>query len=122
MLPKTWGAADPQGAVHAATWRETLRGYDDGAGFLAGQHSNGRMNYAALERAGLLIGTGVIEATAKTLVSVRMKRAGSRFSQHGGQTVLLFRSATASDRFDPLMRELHATYVRNVVEPKKLAA
>lgn len=144
-----WGVGDPQGAVHAATWRETLKEHDDGAdrvlgslryyrdrltiaaarekledviGFLANQHAEGRMNYAALEKEGLPIGTGVIEATAKTLVNVRMKRAGSRFSQHGGQTVLLFRSATASDRFDPLMRELHTTYRGNVVEPKKRAA
>jgi len=144
-----WGTSDPQGAVHAATWRETLKEYDDGAdrvlgslryyrdrltttaareklesviGFLAGQHANGRMNYAALQRENLPIGTGVIEATAKTLVNVRMKRAGSRFSQHGGQSVLLFRCATGSDRFDPLMRELHATYRGKVVEPKKRAA
>ena len=28
-----------------------------------------------------------IEAAGKTTVAVRMKRAGARFSQHGGQTV-----------------------------------
>lgn len=54
-------------------------------GFLANQHAEGRINYAALEKEGLPIGTGVIEATAKTLVNVRMKRAGSRFSQQGGK-------------------------------------
>lgn len=144
-----WGAGDAQAAVHAATWRETLQRHTDGADrvlgslryyrdrldtasareklqgvidFLAKQHAHGRMNYAALETEGLPIGTGVIEAAAKTLVNVRMKRAGSRFSQHGGQAVLLFRAATASDRFDPLMRELHLTYRRDVVEPTKRAA
>ncbi len=143
-----WAAGDPQAAVHAATWRETLKSYDDGADrvlgslryfrdrlptaaratklqdvitFLAGQHAKGRMNYVALAREGLPIGTGVVEAAAKTLVNVRMKRAGSRFSQHGGQSVLLFRTATASDRFDALMRELHATYRGSVVEPKRAA-
>ncbi len=29
----------------------------------------------------------------KDLVGTRMKRAGSRFSQHGGQTVMTFRAA-----------------------------
>lgn len=144
-----WSAGDAQAAVHAATWRETLQRHTDGADrvlgslryfrdrldtaasrrqlqgvidFLANQHAHGRMNYAALDEEGLPIGTGVIEAAAKTLVNVRMKRAGSRFSQHGGQAVLLFRAATASDRFEPLMRELHLTYRSKVVEPTKRAA
>jgi hypothetical protein len=43
-----------------------------------------------------------------------MKRAGARFSQHGGQTVMTFRAALLSDRFDALHRELLATYT-NVV-------
>ena len=51
-----------------------------------------------------------IEAAAKTIVGVRMKRAGARFTQHGGQTVMLFRAAALSERFDSLHRELHATY------------
>jgi hypothetical protein len=45
-----------------------------------------------------------------TIVAVRMKRAGARFTQHGGQTVMLFRAAALSGRFDALHRELHATY------------
>ncbi|MBX3196639.1 MAG: hypothetical protein KF850_10125 [Labilithrix sp.] len=55
------------------------------------------------------IGTGITEAAAKTVVGVRMKRAGARFSQHGGQIVMLFRAAVLSERFDSLHRELHAT-------------
>jgi hypothetical protein len=51
------------------------------------------MNYAdALER-NYPIGTGITEAAAKTIVGTRMKRAGSRFSQHGGQAVMTFRAA-----------------------------
>ena len=56
------------------------------------------------------IGTGVTEAAAKTVVGTRMKRAEARFSQHRGQTVILFRMAVLSERFDALHRELHATY------------
>lgn len=62
------------------------------------------------------IGSGVVEAAAKTLVSVRMKRAGARYSQHGGQTILLFRSAIASDRFGDLMTILGTTYTAAVNE------
>jgi hypothetical protein len=43
-----------------------------------------------------------------------MKRAGARFSQHGGQTVLLFRAALSSDRFEALHEELKASYTKRV--------
>jgi len=69
----------------------------------------GRMEYAeAIERK-YPIGTGITEAAAKTVVGTRMKRAGARFSQHGGQAVMLFRTALLSSRFEALHRELGAT-------------
>lgn len=40
--------------------------------------------------------THATEAAAKTIVGSRMKRAGARFSQHGGQTVMLFRTVLLS--------------------------
>ncbi len=43
-----------------------------------------------------------------------MKRAGARFSQHGGQTVMLFRTSILSQRFAALHRELGATYEARV--------
>jgi hypothetical protein len=55
-----------------------------------------------------------VEAAAKTVVNVRMKRAGARFSQHGGQTVMLFRTAILSGRFDRLSSCLERTYVTRV--------
>ena len=58
-------------------------------------------------------GTGVTEAAAK-IVGTRMKRAAARFSQHGGQTGMLFRTAVLSECFDALHQELHATYTASV--------
>jgi hypothetical protein len=72
------------------------------------------MNYAEAKRRNYPVGTGVTEAAAKTLVNTRMKRAGARYSQHGGQTILLFRAATLSDRFDALHQELHSTYTAKI--------
>ncbi|MEZ4439265.1 MAG: hypothetical protein R3B72_09260 [Polyangiaceae bacterium] len=43
-----------------------------------------------------------------------MKRAGARYQEHGGQTVMLFRSAVLSLRFDTLARELERSYVADV--------
>jgi hypothetical protein len=78
-------------------------------------HKNeGRLGYAAAKRDGRPIGTGVTEAAAKTLVSVRMKRSGARYSDHGGQTILTLRAALLSDRFDALSEELESSYTLRV--------
>jgi hypothetical protein len=82
--------------------------------FIARQSRLGRMKYTVAKRRHYPIGTGVTEAAAKTVVNVRMKRAGARFSQHGGQTVMLFRTALLSERFDMLHAQLHDTYTAKV--------
>jgi hypothetical protein len=131
------GKDSPEARVLAATWREQLKECEDGPerllkamryyrdretgvpdrdgletaiDFLAKQASKGRMAYAAARAQKRPIGTGVTEAAAKTIVGVRMKRAGARFSQHGGQTVMLFRTALLSERFDALSECLEASY------------
>jgi hypothetical protein len=134
---EAYGEGTPQAKIEAAHWRETLREHPEGAArvlaslryhrarasseaaaeeldsiisYLAANANAGRMGYAAVKGEGLPIGTGVTEAAAKTLISVRMKRAGARYSQHGGQTILLFRSALLSQRFEALSEHLEATY------------
>ena len=72
------------------------------------------MQYAEAARRHYPIGTGITEAAVKTIIGPRMKRAGARFSQHGGQTVMTFRAALLSHRFEALHRELHATYTNRV--------
>ena len=74
------------------------------------------MDYRHSIEVGHPIGSGPVEAAAKTLVSVRMKRAGARYSQHGGQTILTFRSALLSERFDHLWSHLHDSYTGVVRE------
>ncbi len=69
-----------------------------------------RMNYLHLQDLHLPIGSGVVEAANKTLVTVRMKRAGSRWAIPGGQAVLTFRALAKSARFDHAWTLLAATY------------
>ena len=59
-----------------------------------------RMRYHALKAEGVAIGSGVVEAANKTLVTQRMKRSGMRWRIAGGQTLLTFRALIKSARFD----------------------
>lgn len=94
-----------------ATARETIDGCIK---YLAKQANAGRMNYKQARDIGHPIGTGAVEAAAKTLVNTRMKRAGARYDQHGGQTILTFRAAVLSGRFDTLWTHLHDSYKSDV--------
>lgn len=135
------GTDTPAARILGATWRETVKESPNGAetvlrsmrarvpgvkiasrlevletsiGYIDNQNDAGRMDYLEAKRRHYPIGTGITEAAAKTMVGVRMKRAGARFSQHGGQTIMTFRAALLSDRFDALHQELHASYVKAV--------
>ena len=135
------GIGSSDASILAATWRETIKEKDGGAdtvlrsmrarrptvtlagrleeldrsiGYIATQNELGRMRYSEAQQRKFPIGTGIVEAAAKTLVGTRMKRAGARFSQHGGQTVMLFRAALLSDRFEALHEEFGASYRKDV--------
>jgi hypothetical protein len=132
----------------AARWRETLKLAYDGAervlkslryhrdqlpkgkkrermqeiiDYLATNASAGRLNYAGARALCKPIGTGIVEAAAKTVVNVPMKRAGARFEQHGGQTVMNFRAAVLSGRFENLSAALEQSYKATVSVPPAAA-
>jgi hypothetical protein len=64
-----------------------------------------RFEYAAARAIGLPIGSGAVEATCKTVVSVRMKRSGARWKEETGRHVLLLRVLAQSDAW-PVVREI----------------
>jgi hypothetical protein len=141
----TFGEDSADSHAKAAEWREILKHAQDGAervlkslryhrghlpkgkkrqrlqviiDYLATNKKAGRLKYAQAIAANKPIGTGVTEAAAKTVVNVPMKRAGARFDQHGGQTVMLFRAAVLSERFELLSSIMEGTYTANVVVPR----
>ena len=59
-----------------------------------------RMRYGAYRQANLPIGSGVVEAACKTLVSARLKRSGMRWGMAGGQAILTLRSVIQSGRWE----------------------
>jgi hypothetical protein len=50
-----------------------------------------KMQYAEYRAQGLPIGSGVVEAACKTLVTQRMKQSGMRWGEEGGQAILTIR-------------------------------
>ena len=78
------------------------------------------MDYARLRAQNLPIGSGVIEATCKTLVTQRMKRSGQRWTNDGGQAILTFRALAQSDRFDAAWKLISAEYKNDVSLPKNV--
>jgi hypothetical protein len=134
------GVGTSDARIQSATWRETakeaggpkvvlrsmraqrarvptaarVKELDAAITYVDRQLKAGRMEYAEAIKRNYPIGTGITEAAAKTVVGTRMKRAGARFSQHGGQAVMLFRTALLSSRFEALHRQLGDTYAKPV--------
>lgn len=73
-----------------------------------------RMRYAEMKAQGLPIGSGVVEAACKTLVTQRLKRSGMRWRHAGGQAILTLRALVQSERFDQGWRLLAQCYRANV--------
>jgi hypothetical protein len=79
-----------------------------------------RMNYAEVKAQHLPIGSGVVEAACKTLVTQRLKLSGMRWRHRGGQAILTFRGLLQSDRFDRAWPKLAATYLKPVRPPAQV--
>lgn len=65
-----------------------------------------RMDYASFLERGLPIGSGPVEAAAKTIVQARLKRSGMRWSTNGGQHVLDLRTHLKSNRWQAMWSAL----------------
>ena len=85
--------------------------------FTNNQH---RMKYAEAKNNNYPIGSGVVEASCKTLVGQRLKRSGMSWQRNGGQGILTFRSLIKSHRFDKAWGIIAAHYKRNVIEHKNV--
>jgi len=73
-----------------------------------------RMQYAGGAAEHLPIGSAVVEAACKTLVTQRLKGSDMCWTHRGGQTILTFRALIRSDRFDRAWARLAATCVKPI--------
>ena len=78
-------------AAHAATLREVVTYFEN---------NRRRMAYRRWRDLSRPVGSGIVEAANKTLVTRRMKLSGQRWNHEGGQAVLTWRSLHHSGRFD----------------------
>lgn len=85
--------------------------------FTNNQH---RMKYAEAKNNHYPIGSGIVEASCKTLVGQRFKRSGMSWQHNGGQGILTFRSLIKSQRFDRAWPIIASHYKRSVTEHKNV--
>jgi hypothetical protein len=136
-----WGESTPRGHAEFARLRVLLKEAEDGAkriiqilkyhrGRAKGsrrkrigaaltyfRNQRGRMHYAAYQRQHLPIGSGVVEAACKTLVTQRLKCSGMAWTMAGGQAILTLRSLLHSDRWAQAWPLLAADFRTPVVIP-----
>ena len=126
------GVDSPKAAAQFEKFRHVLRHESDGVErvirapvYLRSKHPNReriaqvlgyfrgnrhRMRYADAKAQGLPIGSGVVEAACKTLVTERLKRSGMRWGVRGGQAILTLRSLVQSRRFGHAWNLLAKSY------------
>ena len=79
------------------------------------EHNKRRMNYCDYRTRGIPIGSGVTEGACKSVVNVRAKRSGQRWSQRGLTAALHLRAMHESARFDAFWsffsRRYRATHI-----------
>lgn len=63
-----------------------------------------RMRYPAFRKAGLMIGSGPVEAACKVIVGQRLKGAGMRWTSAGADAVLAVRTALLNGETDRIAR------------------
>jgi hypothetical protein len=62
------------------------------------------MNYAQLLRDNMVIGSGLVEAGVKRLITLRMKRTGATWGEQGGNAIITLRSLRLSGLWDVAWR------------------
>ncbi len=67
-------------------------------------HQN-RMNYAEYRKQGLVIGSGAIESTHRTLIQSRMKQAGMHWKKKNVQSIASVKARYESGRWDEMVNK-----------------
>ncbi len=84
------------------------------------------MRYAAYERVGIPLGSGVTEAACKTIYTQRLKLSGMRWKKAGAQTILHLRVLLLSDvwaeAYQRVLRKMETVQVPTHATPTRKAS
>jgi len=138
-LDAAYGESSPKARRQFETYRHVLREHAEGVEkviraltYLRDRHPRrrtlaseleyfrqhrARMRYASARAQALPIGSGVVEAACKTLVTQRLKRSGMRWREAGGQAILTLRGLIQSERFHDGWRLLSRCFQAPVALP-----
>jgi len=108
--PWIWNLATPIVDLYHATETERLHLHpsDDTTKALGYFKTNAhRMRYAYFRERGLFVGSGVVEAGAKSFVGQRLKLSGMRWNIPGATGILTLRCHQASGRFEHIWTQPH---------------
>jgi hypothetical protein len=64
------------------------------------EENKDRMRYADFRKQGLFVGSGVIEASCKSIIGERLKQSGMEWTVKGANAIIALRCAMISDRFE----------------------
>ncbi len=67
-----------------------------------------RMRYGEFRKAGLFIGSGVVEAGCKSVIAQRLKQSGMRWSVRGANSIIALRCCMESGRLEEYWEERRA--------------
>jgi hypothetical protein len=73
------------------------------------EKNRNRMRYREFRERGYFIGSGVVEAACKTIVTQRFKSSGMHWSEQGLSHLLSIRTALLSNRYEEFWRSLLPT-------------
>lgn len=93
----------------AAVWRAVAQSsYEDKGKIVEYLQKNAyRMKYDEYRAKGMMISSGAIESAHRTLLQVRMKRSGQRWSEKGSERMIKLRVAYKSDKLDLITKVLN---------------
>jgi hypothetical protein len=66
-----------------------------------------RMRYRWFRSRGLFVGSGVVEASCKTIVGQRLKQAGMHWTQDGADAIIALRCQEASSQWEAIYNQRH---------------
>ncbi|MBY0230535.1 MAG: hypothetical protein K2W96_14720, partial [Gemmataceae bacterium] len=102
---KAWAVAGEMERLGAARGKKALAAMRVPVAYLERHLDAGRLEYGAMEKRGLPIGSGAIESAVRRVVNQRLKGNGMMWLQENAEGMLLLRAAALTERWEEAMEQ-----------------